>query len=133
VRGVYFEIDRLSVDAFVRASDSVGLILDLSLDFLEVVEAAAWNMVELSPFILASDRFGCVRDVDCIIFGPVGALGRDVDELQYERPSCYDATAAREKVPADNVFEDGRFAGGLGADCDLVAVLATARHDMYTV
>jgi hypothetical protein len=63
----------LSVDALVRASDPVGLVLNLPLDFLEVVEAAAWNVVELSPFFLTSNGFGSVRDMDRIVFGPVGA------------------------------------------------------------
>jgi hypothetical protein len=106
VRRVDLEVDRLPVDALVRASDSVGLVLNLPLDFLEVVEAAAWNVVELSPFFLASNRFGSVRDVDGVIFGFVVACGGDVDELQYERSTCYDAAATREEVLADNVFED---------------------------
>jgi hypothetical protein len=63
-------------------------------------------VVELSPFFLASNRLGSVRDVDGVVFGPVGACGRDVDKLQYERSSCYDAAATREEVLADNVFED---------------------------
>ena len=106
VRRVDLEVYRLSVDALVRASDSVGLVLNLPLDFLEVVEAAAWNVVELSPFFLASNRFGSVRDVDGVIFGFVVACGGDVDELQYERSTCYDAAATGEEVLADNVFED---------------------------
>jgi len=72
VRGVHLEVDRLSVDALIRASDSVGLVLDLPLDLLEVVEAAAWNVVELSPFFLSSNRFGSVRNMDRIVFGLVG-------------------------------------------------------------
>jgi hypothetical protein len=63
----------LSVDTLVRAGDSVSLVLNLSLDLLEVVKAAAWNVVELSPLFLTSDRFGSVRDVDRIVFGLVGA------------------------------------------------------------
>lgn len=106
MRRVDLKVDRLSVDALVRASDSVGLVLNLPLDFLEVVEAAAWNVVELSPFFLASNRFGSVRDVDGVIFGFVVACGGDVDELQYERSTCYDAAATGEEVLADNVFED---------------------------
>jgi hypothetical protein len=123
----------LSVDALVRAGDSVGLVLNLPLDFLEVVEAAAWNVVELSPLFLTSNRFGSVRDVDGVIFGLVGACRGDVDELQDERSSCYDAATTREEVLADNVLEDGGFTGGLGANCDLADVLATARHDIYVV
>lgn len=54
-------------------------------------------MVELSPFFLASNRFGSVRDVDGVIFGFVVACGGDVDELQYERSTCYDAAATGRK------------------------------------
>lgn len=114
----------LSVDAFVRARDSVGLGLDLPLDFLKVVETAARDVVELSPLILASNRFGSVWDMDSVVFGLVGAVGGNVDELQDERSSCYNAAAAREEVTANDVLEDGGFAGGLRADCDLAVVLA---------
>jgi hypothetical protein len=82
VRGVDFEVDGLSVDALVRACDPVGLVFNLPLDFLEIVESTARNVVELSPFILTSDRLGGVRDVDCVVFGFVGARGGNVDELQ---------------------------------------------------
>jgi hypothetical protein len=71
--------------------------------------------------------------MDSIVFGFVGARRGDVDELQHKRSSCHDAAAAREEVLANNVFEHGGFAGGLGADCDLCVVLATTRHHIYMV
>lgn len=126
VRRVHLEVDGLSVDALVRACDPVGLIFNLPLDFLEIVESAAGDVVELSPLVLTGDGLGGVRNVDCIVFGLVGARGGNVDELQDKRSPCYDAATAREKVTADNVLEDGGFSGGLGADGDLCAVLARA-------
>jgi hypothetical protein len=124
VRGVDLEVDGLSVDALVRACDPVGLILNLPLDFLEIVESAARDVVELSPLVLTGDGLGGVRDVDCIVFGFVGARGGNVDELQDERSPCYDAATARKEVTANNVLEDGGFSRGLGADSDLGVVLA---------
>ena len=44
------------------------------------------------------------------------SLGGDVDELENEWPSGYDARTAGKKVAADDVLEDGGFARGLGAD-----------------
>ena len=119
-------MDGLSVDALVRACNPVGLILNLPLDFLEIVESAAGDVVELSPLVLTGDRLGGVRDVDCIVFGFVGARGGNVDELQDERSPCYDAATAREEITANNVLEDGGFSRGLRADSDLGVVLA---HD----
>jgi hypothetical protein len=43
----------------------------------------------------------------------------DVDQLQDERPPCDDSAPARQKISSDDVFEHGRFAGGLGANNDL--------------
>jgi hypothetical protein len=126
VRGVDFEVDGLSVDALVRACDPVGLVFNLPLDFLEIVESTARNVVELSPFILTSDRLGGVRDVDCVVFGFVGARGGNVDELQDERSPCYNAATARKEITANNVLEDRGFSGRLRTDSDLGVVLA---HD----
>jgi len=82
------------------------------------VESAAGNVVELSPLVLTGDRLGGVRDMDCIVFGFVGARGGNVDELQDERSPCYDAATAREEITANNVLEDGGFSRGLRADSD---------------
>ncbi len=49
----------------------------------------------------------------------VVALRWDVDELEDQRSSCYDARAPRQEVAANDVLEDGRFAGRLRANYDL--------------
>lgn len=59
-----------------------------------------------------------------IIAGLVVSFGGDVDKLEDERTAGDDAGAAREEVAANDVLEDGGFAGGLRADCDLAVVLA---------
>jgi hypothetical protein len=41
------------------------------------------------------------------------ALRRDIDKLEDERSSCDDARATGEEVSANDVFKDGRLAGGL--------------------
>ena len=43
----------------------------------------------------------------------------DVDELEDEGTAGDDAAAAREEIPADDVFKDGGLAGGLRANDDL--------------
>jgi hypothetical protein len=43
----------------------------------------------------------------------------DVDELEDQRATGADAAASGEKVSANDVFEDGGFAGRLGPDDDL--------------
>ena len=49
---VYFEVDRLSVDALVVTSYPGRLVLDLSLYILEIRKATIGNVVELCPFWL---------------------------------------------------------------------------------
>jgi hypothetical protein len=46
-------------------------------------------------------------------------VGRDIDELENERPPSDDSTTTGEEISADDVFEDGRFARGLGTYNDL--------------
>jgi hypothetical protein len=41
-------------------------------------------------------------------------VGRNVYELKNERSSSDDSTTTGKEISADDVFEDGRFARGLG-------------------
>ena len=105
VRRVDLEVDGLSVDAFVVASNSRRLILDLALHLLEVVESSTGYVIELAPFVLSGYRCGSMRHVDFIVARFVFAVGGYVDELQDERSSSDNAGASREEVAADDVFE----------------------------
>jgi len=103
MRGVYFQVDRLSVDTLIAARYPCRLILDLSSDLTEVVEFAPLHVVEFCPLILVGDRGGRMRDMDlgaggCVMFG------RDVDQLKNEGSASDDAAAARQKVAADDVL-----------------------------
>lgn len=105
---VDLQIDGLTVDTLVVSSNSGRLVLNLSLDLTEIVEATARDVVELSPFILASDRGWSVWHVDLIAFGSVGIAG-DIDELQDERSTSDDAASSWKKVATNDVFQDRRF------------------------
>ena len=52
MRRVDLQMDWLSIDAFVVASDARGLILNLSLHVCKVLKSPAGNVVEFGPFIL---------------------------------------------------------------------------------
>lgn len=104
MRRVDLEIDGLAVDTLVVASNSSRLVLNLPLDLTEVIEATTGDVVELSPFILTSNRGRGVWHVDLIALGSVGVAG-DVDELQDERTTSDDAASPWKKVAADNVFQ----------------------------
>jgi hypothetical protein len=77
---------------------------------LEVVKFAARDVVKLPPLILACNTCGSVWNVDFVIRRLVATFGGEVDELEDKRSPRYDARATREKVTADDVLEDGRFA-----------------------
>jgi hypothetical protein len=49
MRRIYFEIDRLPIDALVVASYPGRLILNLSFDVLEICESTVGNVVKLCP------------------------------------------------------------------------------------
>lgn len=113
---VDLEVDGLSVNTLVGSGNSGGLVLNLALDVGEVVEASVGNVVELSP-LGASRRVG---GAEAILYGLwcVLILG-NIDELQNEGASGANTAASRQKISADNVFENGRLAGRLGADNNL--------------
>jgi hypothetical protein len=60
----------------------------------EIIELATREVVELCPFMLAGHASGRVRDMDLVIFGPVGALAGDVDELEDQGAPSNDSTTA---------------------------------------
>lgn len=101
---VDLQVDGLTVDTLVVSSNSGRLVLNLSLDLTKIVEAAARDMVELSPLVLASDRGRSVWHVNLIAFGSVGVAG-DVDELQDQRSTSDNAAASWEKVATNDVFQ----------------------------
>ena len=47
-----------------------------------------------------------------------------IDELEDEGTTGADATASGKKVSTDDIFEDGRFTGGLRSNNDLSIMLA---------
>lgn len=113
---VDLEVDGLAVDSLVGTGDSRRLVLNLPLDVGKVCEATARDVMELCP--LRSP--GRSRGPEAVLHGiwEVFILG-DVDELEDKGSTGADATASREKVSADNVFENGGFSCGLGADNNL--------------
>ena len=119
-------MDGLTVDSFIIASNARGLVFDLSLDIGKVLELAAGNVIELSPFALACDTGWCMGNVSFVMFGLVVALAGDVDELENKWSSCDYAASSRKEVSANDVFEDRRFSRGLGADDDLYRANASA-------
>lgn len=112
----------MAVDALVAPSYPRRLILNLPLHRLEVVELLAWNMVELAPFILPCYCCRRVWYVHFVVAGFVIALRGNVDKLEDEWSSSYDARSAGEEVSANDVLEDGRFAGGLRSYYDLFII-----------
>lgn len=101
---VDLKVDGLTIDALVVSSNSGRLVLNLPLDLTEIVEATTGNVVELSPFVLTSNRGRGVWHVNLIAFGSVGVAG-DVDELQNQRTTSDDAASSWEKVATHNVFQ----------------------------
>jgi hypothetical protein len=97
---VDFEVYRLPVDALVIARYPRRLVLDFPLDILEFRESSIGYVVKLGPFWLCSYRGRCVS-----LWGIV--IGWDIDELENEWSSSNDATATREKVTTNDVFEYG--------------------------
>ncbi len=94
-----FEIYRLPIDALIIACYSRRLIFNFPLDVLEFRKSSIWYVVKLGPFWLCGYRGGCVGFWGIIV-------GGDIDELENERSSSNDATATRQKVSANDIFED---------------------------
>jgi hypothetical protein len=81
MRGVDLQIDRLPVDAFVAPCYSGRLRIYLALHLREVVPSSAGDMMELSPFLLASDTCGSVGHMYFIISWLIISFAGEVDEL----------------------------------------------------
>lgn len=102
MRRVNLEVDGLSVDSLVTASDASRLVLDLTLHIAKVCVAAADNVMKLGPL----GRAGLGR-VAIVGIGVLYRLfGLDVNELEDERSARDDAAATREEVAADNILKD---------------------------
>ena len=116
MRGVNLEINGLAVDALVITGNSGGLAFNLPLHIRKVCEAAAGDVMKLCPLgsSCSSRRSETIfhRVWKSFIFG-------DVDELEDKGSTGADATASREKVSADNIFENGGFASRLRSDNNL--------------
>lgn len=114
--GVDLEVDGLAVNALVGTGNTGRLVLNLALNIGKVCKASVGNVVEFGPFGAAGGRGRAVgqrrRVGHSIVIG-------DVDELEDEGTTGDNAGATRQKVSADNVFENGRFTGRLGTDDNL--------------
>lgn len=62
--------------------------------------------MKFSPLILARDRCWSMRHMYFIAVWRV-FFARKIDELEYEGSTCDDAAASREKISANDVFENG--------------------------
>ena len=49
--------------------------------------------------------------VNFVAFLGIIAFTREVDKLKDKRSPCYDAAASGQKVPANDVFKNGRLSG----------------------
>lgn len=101
MRGVDFEIDGLSIDALVAASDSCGFIFNFPFDIGKVVEPSVGYVMKLCPFRSAGSRRRTIR---VICWVRRGVIIEDVDELQNQGPASDDAASSGQEISADNVF-----------------------------
>lgn len=81
MRRINFEIDRLSVDAFVASSYARSLCLDFSPHLREVIPFPPRNMIKLSPFLLSCNAGWSVWDMDFVVSRLVVSVAWYVDEL----------------------------------------------------
>jgi len=119
MRGVDLEVYGLAVDAFVVSCYPCRLRLNLPLNLGEVVKSPPWVVEKFCPFCLSCYASRCVRNVDFVVFRPVFAVARQIDELQDQRAAGNDATSSGQKVSTNNVFEDGRLSRRLRANDNL--------------
>lgn len=117
---VDFEVDRLSVDAFVASRYPGSLIFNLPLDLVEVVKLATGYVTKLAPLILSSYTGGSMWYVDLVAFRFVLVIAWNIDQLQYQGPSSDDAAATRQEVSANNVLKYRRLARRLRSYNNLV-------------
>lgn len=107
MRRVHLQVDWLPVNALVVSCYPGGLGFDFAPDFCKIIKPLSRNVQELSPLLLPCYAGWCVRYVNLIVFVGILALAGEIDQLENERPPCYDAAASGEEVPADDVLEDG--------------------------
>ena len=103
MRRVDLEVNRLSVDTLVGASNSRCLILDFSLDITKICEPPAGDMVELCPLGFPCSCRGSIRVAHGI--GGILVFG-NIDQLKNQWTSSNDATASGKEVAPDNIFEN---------------------------
>src|SRR5580700_7855402 len=118
MRGVYFEVDGLSVDALVVASYPRSLILDLSFYVLEVCESTIGDVMKLCPFRLHCNTCGTMRYVDLVSFWRI-ILAGNIDKLENERSPCDYPTAPRQEISSNYIFEYRGFPRGLRTNDNL--------------
>ncbi len=126
--GVDLQVDGLPVDALVVSCYPRCLGLNLAPDLCKIIEPLAGNVQKLSPLLLSCYTGRGVRHVYLITLFGILALAREVNQLENERSPRYDATASREKVPADDVLEDRRFSRGLRAYDNLLGSVLRSSH-----
>jgi len=103
MRGVDFEVYRLSVYALVASGNSRRFRFDFSLQLDKVIPTSPGVVVELGPLLITREgRLGTSRLRLRI------ATGRNVDELEDEGTPSDDSASARQEVSADNVFQNRR-------------------------
>jgi hypothetical protein len=105
MRGVDFEVYRLSVDALVVSCYPCCLGFDLAPNLGEVVELPPWNVEKLSPFLLSRHTCWSMRNMYLVVVIRIVAFARKIDELEDERPPGHDAATSGEKVSADDILE----------------------------
>lgn len=103
---VHLQVDRLPIDALVVSCYPRCLCLNLAPDLREIIKPLPRNMQELSPFLLSCYAGGCVRHVNLVCVVGVFSFAWEIDKLENKRSPCYNATASRKEVPADDVLED---------------------------
>jgi hypothetical protein len=86
IGAAYLQMYRQLRDAFVLASDTERLLLDLAPDLVEIDEALV-EVEELAPFSAVA--------------------GGRVDQLENERSARHDALAAREEIAPDDADSGG--------------------------
>jgi hypothetical protein len=107
---VNLQVDGLPVDALVASRYPRGLVLNLASDLAEVEELPSGDVEKLGPLLLAGNARRRMWDVDLIVVGFVAFAG-EVDKLEDERSTSYNAGTSGEEVLADNVLEHRGFSG----------------------
>ena len=112
---VDLEVYGLAVDALVASGNPRRLVLNFPFDIAKIGEPPVGNVMEFGPLIVAGLVWVSVAASQSFIAVFIG----NVDELQNEGSAGHDAATAGQKISPHDVFENGGFAGRLGADDNL--------------